>query len=116
MPLFLAIREDPQSPRNGQKGTQEINLVPPMTKGGLQPVEVMLEFVRKDEKAFSGRTCTNGYRRTQRFEHHVYAPSLSLICLVNLNKPALQKKGDKIITAYRNVVVPGFTDHLHPGR
>jgi len=46
-----------------------------------------------------------------RFERHVYSPSLSLICLVNLDKSALQKRGDKIITAYHNVVVPGFTEH-----
>lgn len=55
-------------------------------------------------------------QENSKVEHHVYAPSLSLICLVNLNKSALQKKGDKIITAYRNVVAPGFTDHLLPGR
>lgn len=46
----------------------------------------------------------------RRFEYHVCSPSLSLICLVNLDKSALQKQDDKIITAYCNVVVPGFTD------
>lgn len=42
---FLVIREDPQSPRNGQKGLQEVNLVPPMTKHVVQPVQIMPRFV-----------------------------------------------------------------------
>lgn len=50
------------------------------------------------------------------FEHRVYSPPLSLICLLNLDKSALQKKGDKVITTYRNVAVPAFTDHLLSGR
>lgn len=60
----------------------------------------------------------NAYQWLQeysRFEHHVHYPSLSLICLVNLDKSALQKKGNKIIIAYRNVVVLGFTDRFLSG-
>lgn len=61
----------------------------------------------------------NAYQWLQensRFEHHVCSPSLSLICLVNLGKSALQKKVDKIIRIYCNVVDPGFTDHLLSSR
>lgn len=69
-----------QCPRNGQKGPQDVNLVLPMTIGGLSTAEVMLGFAWNNEKAFSWRILVSGYRRTQGLNKHVPNSVTALPC------------------------------------